>query len=322
MCSYANRETVEKALGIYNSGNEQKAEVKYICVNFVVDDDEMVPFPEFFEDIQNLLHADLLHSPEELQVNRSIYTIVRNIIAWYVDKDLPSMDEPKRPKYAPHEGKGSSIIWALTIFLYGIDEPETRTALINLELAIMKGQESAKKVSRELEVEFDENGGILTPAIRRMQTRNNSVSSTPPISVAPVYATNSNQELVVALAEVKTGEKTSPVDEMVATKIHALVPPPLNSSYDGGSSSDYSNSRSNRSYGCNGNDFVNNASDRRQSHFSGEQHQDRRTDPVKLTMAMSAHFSSKHPRSQNTGGPNETSWIIFRSTGLQFVSTI
>jgi hypothetical protein len=115
-----------------------------------------------FEDIQSLLHADLLYSPEVLQGNRSIYTIVRNNIAWYVDKAPPSLDEPERPKYAPYEGKGSSIIWALTIFLYGVDEPDTRTALMNLELAIMIGQESAKKVARELEVDFDENGGIVT----------------------------------------------------------------------------------------------------------------------------------------------------------------
>jgi hypothetical protein len=144
-------------------GNEQQTEVKYICVKFVVDDGEMVPFPEFFEDIQNLLHADLLYSPEVLQGNRSIYTIIRNIIAWYVDKAPPFVDEPERPKYAPYEGTGSSISWVLTIFLYGIYELETRTALMNLELAIMKGQESAKKVARELEVDFDENGGIVTP---------------------------------------------------------------------------------------------------------------------------------------------------------------
>jgi hypothetical protein len=170
VCSYANRETVAKALGNYNARNEHQTEVKYICVKFVVDGDEMVPFPDFFEDIQNLLHADLLYSPEVLQCNRSIYTIVRNIIAWYVDKAPPSVDEPKRPKYAPYEGKGSSIIWALTIFLSGIDEPDTRTALMNLELAIMKGQQSAKKVARELKVDFDENRGIVTPGIRRMQT--------------------------------------------------------------------------------------------------------------------------------------------------------
>jgi hypothetical protein len=48
MCSYANRETVAKALGIYNAGNEQQTELKYICVKFFVDDDELVPFPEFF----------------------------------------------------------------------------------------------------------------------------------------------------------------------------------------------------------------------------------------------------------------------------------
>jgi hypothetical protein len=46
-------------------------------------------------------------------------------------------------------------------------------------------------------------------------------------------------------------------------------------------------------------------SDRRQSHFSGEQHQDRRTDPVKLTMAMSARFSLKDPKSEFSGGPSE-----------------
>jgi hypothetical protein len=74
-------------------------------------------------------------------------TIVRNIIAWNVDKSPPSVDELERPKYAPYEGKGSLIIWALTIFLYGIDEPDTRTALMNLELAIMKEQESAKMKS-------------------------------------------------------------------------------------------------------------------------------------------------------------------------------
>jgi hypothetical protein len=50
------------------------------------------------------------------------------------------MNEPERPKYAPYEGKGSSIVWAFTIFFYGIEEPDTRTALMNLELAIMKGQ--------------------------------------------------------------------------------------------------------------------------------------------------------------------------------------
>jgi hypothetical protein len=109
-------------------------------VKFVVDDGEMVPFPEVFEDIQNILHAELLYSSEILQGNRSIPTIVRNIIAWYVDKAPPSVDEPERPKYAPYEGRGSSTIWALTIFLYGIDEPDTRTALMNLELAIKKGQ--------------------------------------------------------------------------------------------------------------------------------------------------------------------------------------
>jgi hypothetical protein len=163
MCSYANREIVAKAFCIYNARNEQQTEVKFICVNFVVDNDEMVPFPEYFEEIQNLLHADLLYSPEVLQGNCSIYTIVRNIIAWYVNKALSSVDDPEQPKYAPYEGKGSSIIWALTIFLSGIDEPDTRTALMNLELAIMKGQESAKKVARELEVDIDENGEIVAP---------------------------------------------------------------------------------------------------------------------------------------------------------------
>jgi hypothetical protein len=173
LCSYANRETIAKALSIYNAGNEQQTEVKYICVKFAVDDDEMVPSPEFFEDILNLLHADFLYSSEVLKGNRSTYTIFRNIIAWYVDTAPPSVNEPERQKYAPYEGKGSSIIWALTIFLYSIDEPGTRTTLMNLELAIMKGQENAKKVAWELEVDFDENGGIVTPAIRRMQTRNN-----------------------------------------------------------------------------------------------------------------------------------------------------
>jgi hypothetical protein len=85
-----------------------------------------------------------------------IYTIIRSIIAWYIDKTPPSVDDPERPKYAPYEGMGSSIIWALIIFLYGIEEPDTRTALIKLVLAIMKGQESAKKVARELEVDLDE----------------------------------------------------------------------------------------------------------------------------------------------------------------------
>jgi hypothetical protein len=60
MCSYANRETVAKALGICNARNDQQTEVKYICVKFVVDDDEMFPFPEIFEDIQNLLSCRLV----------------------------------------------------------------------------------------------------------------------------------------------------------------------------------------------------------------------------------------------------------------------
>jgi hypothetical protein len=147
MCLYANRETVAKVLGIYNAGNEQQTDVKYICVKFVVDDDEMAPFPDFFEDIQNLLKTDVLYSPEILQGSRSIFTIIRSIIAWYVDKAFSSVDEPERPKYAPCEGKGSSSIWALTIFHYGIEEPDTLTALMNLELAIMKRQENAKKIT-------------------------------------------------------------------------------------------------------------------------------------------------------------------------------
>jgi hypothetical protein len=179
--SYANRETVAKALGNCSAGNEQQTEVKYICVKFLVDDDEMVPFQVFLKDIQNLLHADVLYSSEVLRANRSIFMIVRNIIACYVDKASPSVDEPERPKHAPYEGKGSSIIWALKIFFNGTDEPDTRTELMNLERSIMKGQESAKKVVWELEADFDENGGIVTPAIRRMQTRNNLASSTPPI---------------------------------------------------------------------------------------------------------------------------------------------
>jgi hypothetical protein len=193
-------------------------------VKFVVDDDEMVPFPEFFEEIQNLLHADLLSSPEVLQGNRSIYTIVRNIIAWYVGKATLSVDEPERPKYAPYEGKGSSIIWVLTIVLYCIDNPDTRTALMNLELAIIKGQESAKKVARELEVDFDENGGIVTPAIRRMRTRNNMVSSTPLIPVSPVNVTNSNQEPVVAPAEVTTAKRLRRWTKWWLPKITLLLP--------------------------------------------------------------------------------------------------
>jgi hypothetical protein len=76
------------------------------------------------------------------------------------------------PKYASYEGKGSSIIWPLTIFLYGIDEPETRTALMNLEISIMKEQKSAKEIARELEVNFDENEVFVAPSIRRMQKRN------------------------------------------------------------------------------------------------------------------------------------------------------
>jgi hypothetical protein len=167
---------------------------------------------------------------------------------------------------------------------------------MNLELAIMKGQESAKKVARELEVDFDENGGIVTPAIRRMRTRNSSVISTPSIPVASVSVINSNQEPVVAPAEVTTGEKTSPVDEMVATENHALAPPPLNSFYNGGSSSDYRNSSLNRANDRNGKAFANNDSDRRQSHFSGEQHQDRRTIPVILAMARSARFWLEGPQ--------------------------
>jgi hypothetical protein len=101
----------------------------------------------------------------------------------------------------------------------------------------------------------------------------------------------------VATIEVITGETTSPVDEMVATENHTLAPPPLNSFYNGGSSSYYRNSGQNRANDTNGNAFANNSTDRRQSHFSGEQDQDRRTDPVKLPTAMSARFGSKGPES-------------------------
>jgi hypothetical protein len=113
MCSYANPEAVVKALVIYNAGNEQQNEVKYICVKFVVDDDEMVPFPDFFEDIQNLLHTDLLYSTEVLQGNLSIYTIVCKIIARYVDKASPSVGDPERPKYAPYEERDHRLFGLL-----------------------------------------------------------------------------------------------------------------------------------------------------------------------------------------------------------------
>jgi hypothetical protein len=56
----------------------------------------------------------------------------------------------------------------------------------------------------------------------------------------------------------------------VATENHTLAPPPLNSSYNGGSSSDYRNSGPNRANDRNENAFASNASDRRQSLFSGE----------------------------------------------------
>jgi hypothetical protein len=92
---------------------------------------------------------------------------------------------------------------------------------------------------------------------------------------------------------------------MMATENHALAFLPLNSTYNSGSSSDYRNNGPNRANDRNGNAFENNASDRRQSHFSGEQHQNRRTDPVKLAMAMRAHFSSKDPKSHFSGGSNE-----------------
>jgi hypothetical protein len=126
----------------------------------------------------------------------------------------------------------------------------------------MKGQESAKKIARALEVDFDENGGIVTPAFRRMQTRNNSFSSTPPRPVAPINATNSYQELIVAMTEVTTDETNSPVDEMVATENHTLALSPLNSSYNGSSSSNYRNSGPTKENDSNGNTFANNASDR------------------------------------------------------------
>jgi hypothetical protein len=99
----------------------------------------------FLRILKNNLYGDVLYSLEEMQGNRSIYTIVRNIIAWYVDKASPSVDEPERPKYTTYEMWGSSIILALTIFGYGSDERDTRTTLMNYELSIMKGQESAQK---------------------------------------------------------------------------------------------------------------------------------------------------------------------------------
>jgi hypothetical protein len=51
-----------------------------ICVKFVVDDDEMVLFPDFIEDIQNLLNADLLYAPDVPQGNRSIYAICYELL--------------------------------------------------------------------------------------------------------------------------------------------------------------------------------------------------------------------------------------------------
>jgi hypothetical protein len=125
-------------------GNEQQTEVKYICVKFVVDDDEMVPFPEFSRIYK------ISFTPTYCTLLKYCKTTAQSIRSFDIprDKAPPSVEEPERPKYAPYEGRGSSIIWALTIFLICIDELETRTALMNLELAIMKGQECAKKVAR------------------------------------------------------------------------------------------------------------------------------------------------------------------------------
>jgi hypothetical protein len=240
------------------AGNELQAEVKYICVNFVVDDDEMVPFPDYFDDIQDLLHADLLYSPEVLQGNRSIYTIVRNIIAWYVVKAPPlwairSGRNMQRTKERVHR-----LFGPLQLPLrhrqarHPHDASESRA--FNHERT-----RKCKEVARELEINFDDNGGIVTPAIHRIQTRNNSFSSTPPILVARINATNSKQEPIVATTEVTAGETTSPVDEMVATENHALALPPLNSFYNSGSIKDYHNSGPNRANDRNGNAFANNA---------------------------------------------------------------
>jgi hypothetical protein len=169
----------------------------------------------------------------------------------------------------------------------------------------MKGQERAKKVARELEVNFDENRGIVTPAIRCMQRRNSLVNSTPLVPLSLSMRSTATQSRIVATTEVTTGETTSTVDEKVASENHALAPPPFNSSYNGNRSSYYHNSGPNRANDRNATVFTNNAADRKQSHFSGEQHQYRQTDHVKLAMPMSDHFSSKDSKFQFSGGPNE-----------------
>jgi hypothetical protein len=127
---------------------------------------------------------------------------------------------------------------------------------------------------------------------------------TPDMPVAPINAINSNPDPIVATTEVSTGETTSPVDETATAENHDFSSAPLNSSYNGGSSSDCRNSGPNRANDRNGNAFANIASDRRQGHFSGVQHQDRRTDPVQMAMAMSARFGSKNCKAHFLGRPN------------------
>jgi hypothetical protein len=71
-----------------------------------------------------------------------------------------------------------------------------------------------------------------------MQTSNNSIKSTPPMPVAPINATNSSPEPIVATSDVTTGVTTSAaVDEIAATESQAPAFPTLDSSLPGGNSS-------------------------------------------------------------------------------------
>jgi hypothetical protein len=140
---------------------------------------------------------------------------------------------------------------------------------MNLDRSIMKGQESASKVVRELEVDFDVNGGIETPAIRRTQRCNHLVRSTPPMLIIPINVNNSNLEPIVATTEVTSGETNFAGGRKGGSReSRSSSPAPQLLPQLRGGSSDYRNSGPNKDNARYGNAFANNASDRRQSHLA------------------------------------------------------
>jgi hypothetical protein len=119
----------------------------------------------------------------------------------------------------------------------------------------------------------------------------------------------------VAKREVTSGETTSPVDEKVATENYALAPclstPPIVAV---AAATTLTAARIERMFAMKTPSRIRHQTADRVL-FSRDQHQDCRTDPVKLAMAMSARsvLARRTPSPSSPAARTKTPWNVFRS---------